>query len=145
MTASLAQKIESWLDTENTEICHDKLTRMFKMRENFMHSLRVAHPGTYPISWPVDVTQKDNQRLCRDLALHGVEEIFEATAHLKNAKSHRTSEITDIDRDAMLEEMVDAFNYFLSMLILMGFTEQNLFDMFVKKDGIIHERLTNGY
>lgn len=145
MSDVLAKKIESWLDNENAENHSDKLVRMFQMRENFMRALRASHPGTYPVKWPIDITQKDSQRLCRDLALHGVEEVFEATTHLKNAKSHRTSEITDIDRDAVLEEMVDAFNYFLSMLILMGFTEQNLFDMFVKKDKIIHERLTNGY
>ena len=145
MSVTLAERIEGLLDDENTEEQSDKLSRMFQMRENFMRSLRAVHPGTYPIKWPVDITQKDSQRLCRDLALHGVEEIFEATTHLKNAKSHRTSEVTDIDRDAVLEEMVDAFNYFLSMLILMGFTEQNLFEMFVKKDKIIHERLTNGY
>lgn len=123
----------------------DRLQSMFVMRETFMNALRSQKPDTYPAEWPIDITKKESQRLCRDLARCGVEEVFEATQHFKNAKQHRQSEVSDFDRDAVVEEMVDAFNYFLSMLILMGVTDEELFDMFCKKDSVIHDRLTNGY
>lgn len=123
----------------------DRLTSVFKMREVFMRALRASNPNTYPATWPVDLTQKSSQRLCRDLALHGVQEAFEALMLFKNAKSHRKTDVSDIDRDEVLEEMVDAFNYFLSMLILMGVTDEEFFEAFCKKDAIIHERITNGY
>ena len=122
----------------------DKLDQMFKLRELFMESLKEAKPGIYP-DWPVDIKQKENQQLLRDTALKGVEEMFEALGHLKNWKPHRNTEIEEFDRDEFLEEIVDAFNYFLSILVLTGVTSEELFATYVKKDDIIHKRLQTGY
>lgn len=122
----------------------DKLDEMFRLRERFMESMKVAKPGIYP-SWPVEISQKQNQQLLRDTALKGVEEMFEALGHLKNWKPHRTTEITEFDRDEFLEEIVDAFNYFFSILVLTGVTSDELYSTYVKKDDIIHKRLETGY
>ena len=122
----------------------DKLDQMFKIRELFMESMKEAKPGIYP-DWPVDIKQKENQQLLRDTALKGVEEMFEALGHLKNWKPHRNTEIEEFDRDEFLEEIVDAFNYFLSILVLTGVTSEELFATYVKKDNIIHKRLQTGY
>tara|TARA_B100000242_G_scaffold287096_1_gene253464 strand:+ start:335 stop:706 length:372 start_codon:yes stop_codon:yes gene_type:complete len=122
----------------------DKLDQMFKLRELFMESMKEAKPGIYP-DWPVDIKQKENQQLLRDTALKGVEEMFEALGHLKNWKPHRNTEIEEFDRDEFLEEIVDAFNYFLSILVLTGVTSEELFATYVKKDDIIHKRLQTGY
>ena len=122
----------------------DKLDQMFKLRELFMESMKEAKPGIYP-DWPVDIKQKENQQLLRDTALKGVEEMFEALGHLKNWKPHRNTEIEEFDRDEFLEEIVDAFNYFLSILVLTGMTSEELFATYVKKDDIIHKRLQTGY
>lgn len=123
----------------------DRLAEMFVLRDNFMQALKRKIPDSSPEAWPLDLTDKNSQKKCKDLALRGVEEIFEATAHFKNAKSHRVTEIKDFDREQFLEEMVDAFNYFLSLLIFCGFTSEDLYQAYVKKDKIIHERLKNGY
>tara|TARA_B100000282_G_scaffold290639_1_gene261851 strand:- start:92 stop:463 length:372 start_codon:yes stop_codon:yes gene_type:complete len=122
----------------------DKLDEMFRLRQRFMESMKVAKPGIYP-EWPVEISQKENQQLLRDTALKGVEEMFEALGHLKNWKPHRTTEITEFDRDEFLEEIVDAFNYFFSILVLTGVTSEELYDTYVKKDEIIHKRLETGY
>ena len=121
----------------------DKLDTMFSLREAFMLALREKIP-TDP-SYPLDLSDKKNQQYARDVALRGVEEMFEALQHLKNWKPHRTTENTEFDRDAFIEEMVDAFNYFFSLVILSGFTSDDLFEAYVKKDKIIHERLREGY
>ena len=71
--------------------------------------------------------------------------MFEALGHLKNWKPHRNTEIEEFDRDEFLEEIVDAFNYFLSILVLTGVTSEELFATYVKKDDIIHKRLQTGY
>lgn len=122
----------------------DKLDEMFRLRQSFMEAMKDAKPGIYP-SWPVDISEKESQQLLRDTALKGVEEMFEALGHLKNWKPHRTTEITEFDRDEFLEEIVDAFNYFFSILVLTGVTSDELFNTYVKKDGIIHKRLQTGY
>ena len=123
---------------------NDNLKNMFDLREEFMVSLRKKFPSENP-AWPLDLSKKTHQQYCRDIALRGVEEMFEALQHLKNWKPHRTTEITEFDRDEFLEEVVDAFNYFLSLLVLTGFSSDDLYEMYVKKDEIIHERLKGDY
>lgn len=138
-------KAVTYIGRNEDIVLGDRLTSMFRLRESFMTALREKKPDTYPASWPIDITKKESQRLCRDLARCGVEEVFEAVQHFRNAKAHRDSDVTEFDRDAVVEEMVDAFNYFLSMLILMGVTEDELFESFCQKDQVIHDRLKNGY
>ncbi len=123
----------------------DRLSQMFQKRETFMHLLRQKFPNAYPVDWPVDLSNKDAQSNVRDIALKGVEEMFEALQHLKNWKSHRETEVPEVNRDEFLEEVVDSFNYFFSLLILAGFNEDQFFEMFDKKDQIIRKRLTSKY
>ena len=122
----------------------DKLDEMFRLMRDFMEAMKESKPGIYP-EWPVDISEKESQQLLRDTALKGVEEMFEALGHLKNWKPHRSTEITEFDRDEFLEEIVDAFNYFFSILVLTGVTSDELFNTYVKKDDIIHKRLQTGY
>ncbi len=122
----------------------DKLENMFFLREEFMGAIQKSHPEIYP-DWPVDVSKKRNQQILRDTALKGVEEMFEALQHLKNWKPHRDTENTEFDREEFLEEVVDAFNYFLSLLVLTGVTAEELYNAYAKKDKIIHDRLRNNY
>ena len=122
----------------------DKLELMFELREEFMKAIAQANPEIYP-TWPVELTDKKSQQVLRDTALKGVEEMFEALQHLKNWKPHKKTEVSEFNREEFLEEIVDAFNYFLSLLVLTGVTSDELFQSYVKKDGKIHERLKNGY
>jgi len=122
----------------------DKLDEMFSLRESFMRQLRRKIPESYP-SWPLDLSNKSDQQFCRDMALRGVEEMFEALQHLKNWKPHRKTEMQDFDREEFLEEVVDAFNYFFSLIILTGFSSEDLHNAYIKKDKIIHDRLDSGY
>ncbi|MDB4337525.1 hypothetical protein OAA09_00745 [bacterium] len=122
----------------------DRLAEIFQLREDFMCSLRETKPDTGP-TWPVDLSNKASQQHLRDMALRGVEEMFEALQHLKNWKPHRSTEVKDFDKEEFLEEIVDAFNYFFSLLILVGFDDNDLFEAYKKKDKIIHERIGTGY
>ena len=70
----------------------DRLTEIFRRRESFMNRLRKSIPESSPV-WPVDLSLKENQQHVRDMALRGVEEMFEALQHLKNWKPHRKTEI----------------------------------------------------
>ena len=95
--------------------------------------------------WPVDPSDKKAQQFIRDIIHRGTEEAFEALLHLKNWKPHRDTEIRDFDKAEFLEEVVDAFNYFFSLLVLTGVDADELFDAYIKKDTIIHDRLRTGY
>jgi len=145
VTKLVENKINQKLSEKLSMESQDRLTQMFAKRETFMHLLRQKFPNAYPVDWPVDLSNKDAQSNVRDIALKGVEEMFEALQHLKNWKSHRETNMPDVDKDEFLEEVVDSFNYFFSLLILAGFDENDFFTMFEKKDKIIRERLTNKY
>ena len=121
----------------------DKLEHMFELREKFMEAIRDKR-GAYG-TWPVELSDKKSQQLIREIALKGIEEMFEALGELKNWKSHRLTENPDVDRQAFLEEIVDAFNYFMAVLILAGVSADEFFEAYKKKDIVIHDRLNNGY
>ena len=122
----------------------DKLDHLFDLRKDFMNHLESHKPGSYP-EWPMDISKKESQQLIRDLALKGVEEMFEALGHLKNWMPHRDTENPEFDREEFVEEVVDAFNYFLSMLVLVGVTSEELYESYCEKDKKIHRRLKSGY
>jgi len=122
----------------------DKLNTIFHMRDVFMKEMRNHIPKAQP-DLPINLGNKEGQQYCRDLALRGVEEMFEALQHLKNWKTHRLTEMTEFNRDEFLEEVVDAFNYFYALLIAVDCDVDEFFDAFCRKDKIIHDRVTNKY
>jgi hypothetical protein len=122
----------------------DKLSKMFSLREEFMRSIKEKFPSSYP-DWPVDVGKKRSQKALRETALKGVEEMFEALQHLKNWKTHKQKGDNAFDREEFLEEMVDAFNYFFAMLVMLGVTPDEFFDAYISKNKKIHDRLTGKY
>ncbi len=62
----------------------DRLKEIFKARESFMNLIRKHHDEVYKESWPLDISKKSSQKVLRETALKGVEEMFEALGHLKN-------------------------------------------------------------
>ena len=122
----------------------DKLKDIFCKRESFMLLIKEKYPETYT-SWPVDISKKNSQAIIRETALKGVEEMFEALGHLKNWKPHRETDVPEINREEFLEEIVDAFNYFFSLMILMGVDVDEFYNAFNAKDNIIRRRLQKGY
>ncbi len=122
----------------------DRLSEIFRLREEFMQAIVEKMPGYYP-EWPIDVSKKQSQVILRDSVLRGVEEMFEALQHLKNSKPHRQTEVTHFEREEFLEEIVDAYNYFLTTLVLLGITPEDLHEAYKKKHDIIVKRLKDGY
>ena len=119
---------------------------MFDLRESFIKRMQKERPGSYPIPVPLeDLSNKKSQQVCRDLALRGVEEMFEALQHLKNWKPHKLTEEKEFNKEEFLEEIVDAFNYFMALLIVVDVDEEKLFKAYLKKDQKIRKRLDEGY
>lgn len=123
----------------------DRLDKMLKMREEYMIALHKFIPEGHPSEWPIDIIQKKNQQLIRDLAVRGIEELFEAIFLLKNYKPHKKTESSEFDREKFLEEIIDSLNYILSIPVLMGFTVDDVFRKYCEKDEVIHDRLKRGY
>ncbi len=123
----------------------DKLDDIFHKRNSFMKEIQSKFPNSYPEQWPINISDKSSQTVLRETALKGVEEMFEALQHLKNWKTHRETDMPEIDREEFLEEIVDAFNYFFSLMILIGVDVDEFYNAFNAKDEIIRRRLQKGY
>lgn len=123
-----------------------KLKEMFDLRKSFIDRMQKERPGSYPIPVPLtNLSDKKSQQVCRDLALRGVEEMFEALQHLKNWKPHKLTEEKEFNKEEFLEEIVDAFNYFMALLIVVDVDQEKLFEAYLKKDHKIRKRLDEGY
>jgi len=123
---------------------NDKLEKIFELREEFMTAVN-EYAGVYPEGWPLELSEKSAQQQIREVTLRGVEEVFEALQLLKNTKEHKKTDDPSIDREHFLEEFVDAQNYFISLLILAGYSVDEFYSMYVKKHNIILDRITNKY
>lgn len=115
------------------------LTDIFNIRQSFMQEIEKKIPGTYP--GQPDLSDPKTQSAIREITLRGVEEIFEALQHLKGWKNHRSDIDCSVNEEEFLEEIVDAFNYFFSLMILAGVTPDKFETTFKVKDAKIRERL----
>lgn len=121
---------------------HDRLTAMWDEQASFVDVL-IEKRG-FP-QWPVDIKQKHAQQLLKGLGHDCMHELFEALTHLRNGKAHRNTEVTSFDRDAFLEECVDAHKLFLEVLIYAGVTVDEFYEAYVKKSAIVRKRIEEGY
>lgn len=122
----------------------DKLDKIFELREEFMSEVN-KYANVYPEGWPLELSEKSSQQQIREVTLRGVEEIFEALQLLKNTKDHKKTDDPVVDREHFLEEFVDAQNYFISLLILSGYSVDDFFDAYIRKHNIIINRIKNKY
>ena len=120
----------------------DRLEKMWDQQEAFMRLLQEKRG--FP-EFPTDLTSKKGQQFLKDIRNHLMEELFEAGQHLKNAKSHRATDIPEVDREAYMEELVDALHLYLELVIASGITKEELFDAYMKKGNVNFDRIKNGY
>jgi hypothetical protein len=95
--------------------------------------------------FPVDISTKQGQKLLHDIRHHIMDELFEAGQHLKNAKSHRATEVPEVDREAYKEELVDALHLYLELVIASGISLEELVGAYMRKGEINDARIRAGY
>lgn len=107
----------------------DMLSHCFSLQASFMEMLRAD--GRFP-KWPLDLSSKEEQRQLQTYLWDTVREISEASAALKN-RIHRVKEEPFMRQD-FLEEMGDAFAFFMESLLLAGFTAEDLYKEYKRKN-----------
>lgn len=119
----------------------DKLAKMMEQQEKFMRLLQEKRG--FP-SFPVDLTSKTGQKFLKTISYECADELHESRQHLKN-KDHRATHIKDIDREAYVEELVDALHFFFEIVIASGISVDELYDAYIKKGDINVNRINNDY
>lgn len=118
------------------------LDAMWQDQERFMELL-VEKRG-FP-RFPVDLTSKAGQKLIADASHHCADELHEARQHLKNSKSHRVTEIKEIDREAFIEELIDAQHLLFEVFIAAGISRKEMYEAYMKKGVTNYSRILSGY
>jgi hypothetical protein len=95
--------------------------------------------------YPVDLKSKSGQQLIRDLLRDAADELHEACLVLKNAKSHRTTEVQEFDRAHFIEEVVDSVKFCLGALIYTNVSIEEFYQAFKKKTETNVQRQKEGY
>lgn len=120
----------------------DKLEAMWEQQHEFMRLLQSTRG--FP-EFPTDISSKKGQKFLKDITHHMMDELFEAGQHLKNSKSHRATEIPEVDREAYKEELVDALHLYLELVIASGITLEELYEAYIKKGEVNCTRILSGY
>jgi hypothetical protein len=119
-----------------------RLKEMWDQQYAFMKLLQEKR--NWP-EFPTDISSKKGQKFLKDITHHVMDELFEAGQHLKNSKSHRATEVPEVDREAYKEELVDALHLFLELVIVSGITIDELFQAYMVKGGVNIARINSGY
>ena len=120
----------------------DRLETMWSQQVAFMRLLQEKRG--FP-EFPTDISSKKGQKFLKDIRNHIMEELFEAGQHLKNAKSHRATEIPEVDREAYKEELVDALHLYFELAIASGISLDELVKAYLDKGQVNEERIRSGY
>jgi len=120
----------------------DRLSVMWSQQTEFMKLLQQKRG--FP-EFPTDITSKGGQQFLEGISFHLMKELFEAGQHLRNAKSHRATEIKEVDRDAYKEELVDVLHLYFELCIAAGISLQELCDAYLQKGEVNVNRILSGY
>lgn len=120
----------------------DRLKEMWQQQLDFMRLLQ--RERGFP-DFPVDISDKKGQKHLKDIQHHIMDELFEASQHLKNAKSHRATLVPEVDRESYKEELVDALHLYIELVIASGISLDELVEAYMNKGVINEQRIKGGY
>ncbi len=133
-------------DIELPELEGDKLELIFKRQTELMekyHHIEKTNGLLQTENVPVDIHNHLGQARLKDFAWRITEEIGEAMNCLKNKPWKQTQMETDVTH--YIEELVDAFHFFVELCILSGMTADDLFLFYYKKSEVNKFRIRSSY
>lgn len=112
----------------------DKLDTMFKLQKDFQ--LRVED----------DVDKVPERRMDKiPMQVTGlVAEVGEILEEEQNWKSWRKN-APEIDEDNLKMEVIDAWKFLMNITLYLGYDADDVFEEFLDKDEVNHERQNNNY
>ena len=120
----------------------DKLDEMWSQQHDFMKLLQKERG--FP-EFPTDITSKQGQQFLEGISFHLMKELFEAGQHLRNSKSHRATELPEVDREAYKEELVDVLHLYFEVCLAAGISRDELFEAYIAKGEVNFKRIASGY
>lgn len=116
----------------------DKLQALFKLIEDFGMLYDMKFPDNQHA-----LHSREHQRLVREVANSGVEEVYEALNCLKNKPWNRRDIQTDLQH--YNDELADSVIFFIQWLRISGLTADKIFDLVLRKMKVNEFRIASGY
>lgn len=130
-------------DTQQLENVPDILSTMFEQQRKHMlayDDLQNTHTRT---AHGYGLEDRKVQANVREFAGYHIEELYEAINHLKNKPWKQTDKM--VNRDEFLEELADAWHFFIEMHIIAGVSPVEVFTAYFAKTLVNNERRASGY
>lgn len=115
----------------------DKFDKAFTLQREFMDML--VEYDRLP-EYPVDLTTKQGQRLIKEYVSNTIFELSEAAQTLRN-RNHVIKDVPELDFDHYIEELGDAFAFFMEICILSNITPDQMYNEYRRKNQIVRQRL----
>jgi dimeric dUTPase (all-alpha-NTP-PPase superfamily) len=119
---------------ELEDLFKDRLEEML----NLQAKLQLRYHGVHPSELRYDA-QKD---YIRTMVLATTDELHEA---LRETAWKPWSSADGINHDAFKSELVDAFHFFMNLMLVANITADEFFNEYLRKNGINHGRIDDGY
>lgn len=118
----------------------DRLEEMLKMQE----ALQTKYNGG---ERPGDMVGAARMNYVRTMVLATEDELHEALRETqwKPWSHHSGSSFSNIKREEYKAELVDAWHFFMNLLLVADITADEFFNEYLRKNGINHDREDNGY
>lgn len=93
--------------------------------------------------WPLNVNDRHAQQYFKDGVYRCIEELSEATNCLRNRPHTQSEHVTD--EEHFVEELSDAFHYFLRLFVMLGMTYEDIVKVYFKKSEVNKFRKATNY
>ena len=121
----------------NDAVHEDRLKEMIHLQTELQR--RYDH-GTFP--WEYEGETRANYIRVNVLALE--DELHEALREI-GWKPWSKTPPGEMNRDAYLDELVDAWHFMMNLLIVANCNAEEFFKRYLRKNGVNHSRIDDGY
>lgn len=115
----------------------DRLEEMLKLQEQ----LQIKYSGSSPRFFD----DEDSVAFIRTMVLATEDELHEALRETPWKPWSKRTEWTNDEQDRFMDELVDAWHFFMNLMLAVDMNAEELFKRYLRKNGINHDREDNGY
>lgn len=116
----------------------DKLTEMLWLQERLQRRY-------YGGAAPNELSFNSRINYIKDMMLATTDELHEALRETPWKPWSKTTEWSPEARNAYVDELVDAWHFFMNLMLVAGVTADELHTRYLRKNNINHGRIEDGY
>lgn len=124
----------------------DRLANIFGRQTDLMNKYHEIEKGNGLLQYegvPVDLHDRAGQARIRELIRRTTDELSEASHCLKNSPWKKSHVLTD--ENHFMEEIADAFHFFIELCISIGLDSESLHRLYFKKSEVNKFRQESNY